>query len=249
MPEGTPIDGSQERISSIDGPKIRFWHEEAVKQGMKSHERPVIILSDTMSATSYLPSKPVQYSSMSGLLCELRRDLCRAPAIEIVDEAGINWISIKIQFERGTNSRSRVVLLVVVSDTSRQELWEETTISLYEMLYVQNATNLDIILKAPDEPEERCFAIAYDHPLIPTWDERLKEPICEFLQRQHYHWTTMSVFQYGTSPDTAKPTVVVSVANLQEEDIPALEGDLEEELSRLGAPSLRAKIVEGSGWA
>lgn len=70
--------------------------------------------------------------------------------------------------------------------------------------------------------EGRCFAIKHDHLFVTVWEQGLDDKILEFVQR-HTSWTSMSIYHYGQSRETAKPTVVVSVPDMQDQDYEVLE--------------------------
>lgn len=193
MSQRTLEDILRDRISSGEARVLRYRHKEVMKKSSGSYEGPIIKLSNTMPATSYLPSEPVRYLPVYDHPRASVWHECQDPAVDIIHDTGINWRSLLAQLERDADDRSRPVLLIVVHDASNRGIWRETTVSLHKMLYVRDATDLAIQFTLPGEPQDKCFAIAPNHPLFTIWKQGLNQRTLDLVER-HSHWTTISVF-------------------------------------------------------
>ncbi|KAL9027059.1 MAG: hypothetical protein Q9196_004360 [Gyalolechia fulgens] len=241
MPERTRHEALRQRISSGGAEQLRFWEVEASKK----YDGRVVELAETVSATEYLPSEPVHYLALVHHPSESAWHSCRKHIVQILEDADVNWTSVQIQLERDSSNRARPVLLVIVEDASRQEIWREATVLLDKMLYVNDVRDLAITIRVPKGPKNVCIAIKPDDPLVTLWPQKLRMPIFDLLE-QRTRWESMGVFRYGPSLSSSKPTVLITVPDLKDQDYTVLENDLNDELSRLQAPSLRVKIVQGA---
>lgn len=249
MPTRTLQETLRERISSGEAKQLRFWEDEASSKSSSgsssgSYDGTIVKLAETISATEYLPSKPIQYLPLTNHPSQTAWNACRKHAVQILEDVGINWTSLLIQLERDSSNRIRPIMLIMVTDASRHELWRDTTILLDKMLYVRDIRDLAIEFSVPEGPDNFCFPIEPAHPLVALWPQKLRLPVVMILE-QSTPWQTMSVFRYGLSNSSATPTVLITVPDIKSQDYSALEHVLNNELSRLHASSLRVKIVQG----
>ncbi|KAL8655029.1 MAG: hypothetical protein Q9210_001152 [Variospora velana] len=249
-PKRDVADVLRQRISSGEAKQLRKWELEAKKKSSnggsstKSYDGPVIKVDTTGSSTDYLATEPVRLGSVAGHPKVDQWSSCRVEARSILDEAGLEWQSLGVFIETDAAGRSRPVMWIEVEDTRLAELWRPTTISICQMLFVNDCLDLAVVISAPRPAPCYCFAISSAHHLVHTWPLRFRVPFLESLDSST-DWETVGVFEYGPSSTETTPTVVVTVPSIHEQDYVSLERRLKSRLNQLSAPFLDVKILQG----
>ena len=94
----------------------------------------------------------------------------------------------------------------------------------------------------PPNPNLNAFTVEADDPLVDLWPRSLKEPIYELMADME--WLELSARKWGSSRDTAKPTVLIIV----EKNIEGTWDDACRKISELcaasGLPHLQTVVEE-----
>lgn len=192
-------------------------------------------------STDYLPIEPAQVVSPKLETKDTWRR-CKVEARYILNRTNLSWTSINLYLEKDQSGKTRPIIQIEVPDTSSQDLWRPVIVTISHMLYMKECTELAVQICTA--PENHCYAIEFGDPLREAWTERLKAPVMGILEG-NTQWETVSVFRYGRSEGEAKPTVIVTVPNITEQDYNLLEGRIRSKLEELGAGALEVKILQG----
>lgn len=132
----------------------------------------------------------------------------------LVDEEGIDFNSISVLMRRESDdSESAATIIIDTPNLIHRDKWSSVLVSIAKMLYTIKALDMHVEISF-FEPEisKGIYAIPWDHPCVSIWNVSMRDQVLGLLQ--HSPWNTVSMFLYGQDLPSAKPTIIITTADI-----------------------------------
>ena len=205
----------QEGGSSSRDPRSR--HGEQPQAGYDSGDEfgeQLIQLEDFRAGfPKPLPKKPVR---MLPIITNSRLEVwtrCRDLTLQICLDEKLSFREIGVYMLQGARDQTpRTTLQIVVDDDHQHDLWRTVLILISIMLQEEVATDIAVLIACAKVPDPKfIFAVEYGHPLVQLWPNKLLRPVVAILYNHRLDFGAIEVFHYGTRPETAVPTILITV--------------------------------------
>lgn len=160
-----------------------------------------------------LPKKPVR---MLPIATNPRLEVwtrCRDLTLLICRDEKLSFREIGVYMLQGARDETpRTTLQIVVDDNHQHDLWRTVLNLIFLMLQEEVATDLAALIACAKVPDPKfIFAVEYGHPLVQLWPNKLLHPVVKLLHNYRLDFGAVEVFHYGTRPETAVPTILITV--------------------------------------
>lgn len=215
-----------------------------------SHARPIVKSEDFRAGFPDLAKLPVETRLPTST--DRERINIRSPCISVTaaifEQSGLKYDEIHVNITKGKGGTIfHPTITFRVPNSDDEAFWVPLLIKTRNMLKEESFSDIHVMIMEPrgDMLPHVYNTIAYDHPIVNMWNEKLGRLVLKVLTSVKI--AELCVWNYGLTEEAAEPTVLIVIEDTQEHRWDILTKRILEVCADHGAAYLKVAVVEGKG--